>query len=225
MLPEVRLVNINKDDVGRIAQWLQDEEVSASWYGTNQNGDALHIGYSPKQMLDAGPDDWARTFNQKDRKVFSVITELGRSAQHIGEGQLLIEAPPGEAQLFILIGRKDLWYQGYGTAALVHLLDRAFYGYGLHRVWVDIPEYNRPAIHMCERVGFMLEGRLRGTHPKDDKWYDSFAMGLLSQEYARRRAQLLGTTKLPEITVESTYAPYMHREDAFNTSEEETRWR
>ena len=37
----------------------------------------------------------------------------------------------------------------------------------------------------------MLEGRLRGTHRKDGEWYDSMAMGLLFNEYARRRARLM----------------------------------
>ncbi len=45
---------------------------------------------------------------------------------------------------------------------------------------------------MCERIGFVLEGRLRDTHPKDGQWHDSLAMGLLSQEYAKRRTKLMG---------------------------------
>ena len=45
---------------------------------------------------------------------------------------------------------------------------------------------------MFRQVGFVLEGHLRKTHRKDDKWYDSFAMGLLTDEYVRRRSRLLG---------------------------------
>ena len=62
----------------------------------------------------------------------------------------------------------------------------------LHRVWADVPEYNDHAIQMFGHVGFVLEGRLRGTHPKDGEWYNSSAMGLLFDEYSRRRARLLG---------------------------------
>ena len=122
---------------------------------------------------------------------------LTAEGKHIGEGQMVIEAPLWEAQLFILIGQKDLWYRGYGTAGLVRLLDLAFYNHGLHRAWVDVPDYNLPAIHMCERIGFVLEGRLRGTHPKGGEWFDSLAMGLLSNEYARRRARLVQQAEEP----------------------------
>ncbi len=191
MLPTVKLSKVGREDVERMAEWLRDEDVSASWYGTDSHGEPLHIGYLPNRMLEADLGEWARVFANPDREIFAVSTADG---QHIGEVQMVIEATLLEAQIFILIGRKDLWYQGYGTAALVHLLDIAFDTYGLHRAWVDIPEYNRPAIHMCERAGFVMEGRLRGTHPKGGQWYDSLAMGLLSQEYARRRARLMEQT-------------------------------
>ena len=188
MLPEVRLTQVSREDVDRIAEWLKDEEVNACWYGTSEQGEPLHIGYSPGRMLEADSREWEEVFTSEARKFYSVRTVDG---QHIGEGQLVIEAPLWEAQLFILIGRKDLWYHGWGTAALVQLLDLAFYTYGLHRAWVDVPEYSLPAIHMCERIGFILEGRLRGTHRKDRQWYGSLAMGLLSDEYARRRSRLM----------------------------------
>ena len=156
----------------------------------------MHIGYSLERVLEATDREWEEVFGSEVRRIFSVFTADG---QHIGEGQMVIETPLWEAQLFILIGRKDLWYRGYGTAAFVQLLDLAFYTYGLHRAWVDIPEYNLPAIHMCERIGFILEGRLRLTHPKDGKWYDSLAMGLLSNEYARRRARLMERAEEPAV--------------------------
>jgi len=196
MLPEVRLTEVSMEDVKRIAEWLGDEEVNASWYGTSEQGEPYHIGYSPRQMLEATPSEWNEVFSNEPRKFFSVLNAEG---EHIGEGQIVIEAPLWEAQLFILIGRKDLWYRGYGTSGLIQLLDLAFHTYGLHRAWVDIPEYNLPAIHMCDRIGFILEGRLRGTHPKNGKWYDSMAMGLLSSEYARRRARLVEQAEEPAV--------------------------
>lgn len=196
MLPEVQLTEVSNEDVKRVVAWLDDDEVNASWYGADEHGKPLHMGYSPSQMVKATPSEWNKVFASDPRRFFSVLNAAG---EHIGEGQIVIEATLWEAQLFILIGRKDLWYRGYGTAGLIRLLDLAFHTYSLHRAWVDIPEYNLPAIHMCERIGFILEGRLRGTHPKDGKWYDSMAMGLLSNEYARRRARLVEEVEEPAV--------------------------
>jgi RimJ/RimL family protein N-acetyltransferase len=190
MLPETILAPVTREDVQRLAQWLEDDDVNGSWYGRGEDGQPLHIGYSPREMLQAPADQWRQVFEDEDRRIFAI---RGRDGQHIGEGQLLIEPPLLEAQLFIIIGRKELWHQHYGTTALLKLLDHAFRDHRLHRVWADVPDYNQPALQMFRHVGFVLEGHLRGTHRKDGQWYDSSAMGLLAEEYTRRRARLVGS--------------------------------
>jgi diamine N-acetyltransferase len=190
MFPPVTLTAVTREDVKRVLEWLSDRDVNASWYGLGDDGQPLHIGYSPQQVLSASEDEWRQIFDDDNRKIYSIHSPEG---EHIGEGQLVIEWPLQEAQLFILIGRKDLWHHHYGTAALIRLLDEAFDNLELHRVWVSVPEYNSHALQMFRHLGFVLEGHLRRTHRKEDQWYDSFAMGLLFDEYGRRRSRLLGT--------------------------------
>lgn len=189
MLPEISLVKPVREDVQRLAEWLSDDDVNSLWYGRGEDGVALHTGYAPHRIIQASEDEWQRTFEDEDRKIYSVYTKDG---EHVGEGQLVIEWPLQEAQLFILIGRKDLWHQHFGTMGLIRLLDEAYNTFELHRVWADIPEYNEHALQMCRHVGFVLEGHLRKTHRKDGEWFDSLAMGLLTDEYMRRRSRLLG---------------------------------
>ncbi len=189
MFPDVSLSPVTREDVQRMRQWLDDPEVNSLWYGLGDDGSPMHLGYSPHTILDSSQDDWEGTFASEDRKFFSVYSTDG---DHIGEGQLAIEWPLVEAQLVLIIGRKDLWHHHYGTMALIKLLDESFSNLGLHRVWADIPEYNEHALQMFRQVGFVLEGHLRKTHRKDGEWYDSFAMGLLVDEYSRRRTRLMG---------------------------------
>jgi len=189
MFPDVSLSPVTREDVQRMKEWLDDPEVNSSWYGLDDDGSPMHLGYSPHAILNSSQDDWEGTFASEDRKFFSVYSTDG---EHIGEGQLAIEWPLVEAQLVLIIGRKDLWHHHYGTMALIKLLDESFSTLGLHRVWADIPEYNEHALQMFRQVGFVLEGHLRKTHRKDGEWYDSFAMGLLVDEYSRRRTRLMG---------------------------------
>ena len=189
MLPEVSLVQPVREDIQRMADWLSDNEVNALWYGRDEDGIALHTGYSPHLVIQSSEDEWRRIFEDDDRKIYAIYTKDG---QHIGEGQLVIEWPLQEAQLYILIGRKDLWHQHFGTMGLIRLLDEAYNTFELHRVWADIPEYNEHALEMFRHIGFVLEGHLRKTHRKDGEWFDSLAMGLLTDEYARRRSRLMG---------------------------------
>ena len=191
MLPKISLVTPTREDVQRLADWLDDDEMNSLWYGRGQDKSPLHIGYSPHGISKASDSELSRIFeDDENRKIYSVYTEGG---EHIGEGQLVIEWALQEAQVFLLIGRKDMWHQHYGTMALVSLLDQAFESFELHRVWGDVPEYNEHALDMFRQLGFVLEGHLRKTHRKDEDWYDSFAMGLLTDEYVRRRSRLLET--------------------------------
>ncbi len=190
MLPRVVLSPVVREDVQRVSDWLADREVNSSWYGLGEDGHPIHIGYKPLEILQADTSDWDQVFQNENRRIYSIYSPEG---EHIGEGQLVIEWALQEAQLFILIGRKDLWHHHYGTSALLLLLDEAFTGLELHRVWADVPEYNENAIQMFGHVGFVLEGHLRRTHRKEGEWYDSSAMGLLFDEYTRRRARLMGS--------------------------------
>jgi RimJ/RimL family protein N-acetyltransferase len=190
VFPQITLSPVTREDVKRLLEWLADREVNSSWYGLGEDGESLHIGYSPQHILQASEDEWAQVFDEESRKIYSIYSPQG---EHIGEGQLVIEWPLQEAQMFILIGRKDLWHHHYGTSGLIRLLDEAFDALELHRVWVNVPEYNSHALRMFRHLGFVLEGHLRRTHRKENEWYDSFAMGLLADEYARRRARLLGS--------------------------------
>ncbi len=190
MFPEVTLVTPTREDVQRLSEWLDDPEVNAVWFGVGDNGKPLHATYEPAAILAGGADEWDQIFNDESRTIFSVYSGDG---EHIGEGQLLVDWPLLEAQAHLLVGRKDLWHQHYGTSGLFALLDHAFGPLGLHRVWVDVYDYNEPGMQMVQHVGFVLEGRLRKTHRKNDEWFDSSVLGLLSEEYPRRRARLLET--------------------------------
>ena len=190
MFPEVTLVTPTREDVQRLSEWLNDTEVSDVWFGVGDAGKPLHATYTPEAILAGGAEEWDHVFNDQNRSIFSVYNEDG---EHIGEGQLLVEWPLEEAQAHLLIGRKDLWHHHYGTSALIGLLDHAFGPLGLHRVWVDVSEYNEPGMQMVQHVGFVLEGHLRKTHRKNNEWFDSAVLGLLSEEYPRRRARLLET--------------------------------
>ncbi len=116
----------------------------------------------------------------RDRK-FIIINP--NENEHIGEAQLFIDDALGDAQLSVIIGRKDLWHLGYGSSAVINLMSHAFNELDLYRVWVDIPEYNTHARNMFESLGFQHEGTLRQSRPHHGARYNSAIMGLLKNEF------------------------------------------
>ena len=187
MLPEISLLKVTREDVERIAKWLDDDEVCSMWFGRYAYGDPIHLGYIPSQMLKASQDEWDEIFDDPHRRFFSVY---GVEGEHIGEAQVVLEQVLGNAELSILIGRKDLWNHGYGTATARALVDLVFNSYRLYRAWVDVPEYNAAALHMFRKLGFVLEGTLRKSRPHKGGRAGSCIMGILASEYSRQTPEV-----------------------------------
>jgi RimJ/RimL family protein N-acetyltransferase len=184
-MPEVTvsLRDVARVDVSRIRQWLEDEEVAESWFGRYSYGDPAHLGYHPSEMENASQEEWDRVFDDSEHVILSVYTE---EREHIGEIHIALEESLGDGHISILIGRKDMWHRGYGTEGMKAVMDVAFNEYGLYRLWVDIPEYNKPALAMCTHLGFVHEGTLRKSRPHEGSRFDSVIMGILATEYAQR---------------------------------------
>mgnify|MGYP001257283743 FL=1 len=183
-LPKTLLKDVSRNDVKQVLTWLEDEEVSESWYGRYSYGDPAHLGYDPKNMIDASEEEWKRTFNDPNHEPHRTILSITKSDdEHIGEIQLSIDEALGDAQLSILIGRKDLWHKGYGSSVLLLVMDYVFEKLKLYRIWVDIPEYNQPARTLFDHAGFKHEGTLRKSRPHEGARFNSVIMGMLSQEF------------------------------------------
>lgn len=66
------------------------------------------------------------------------------------------------------------------------LLRFAFQELNLHRVTLDVFDYNLRALRSYEKTGFKLEGRERGVIQRDGKRYNALAMGTLREEWESR---------------------------------------
>jgi len=181
--PQITLRQVTREDVSRIKRWLEDEEVSESWFGRYSYGDPAHLGYHPTEMESASEEEWNRVFGDPEHKILSIDTVEG---EHIGEIHIALEESLGDGQVSILIGRKDMWHHGYGTTAMRETLNLAFNEYGVYRLWVDIPEYNTAARAMFSHLGFVHEGTLRKSRPHEGSRFDSVVMGIRAAEYAQR---------------------------------------
>ena len=137
----------------------------------------------PVEIEQASEEQWERIFNNPGHRIMSIYSEEG---EHIGEVHIAIEESLGDGQVSVLIGRKDLWHQGYGTSSMKATLEMAFDAYGLYRVWADIPEYNTAALTMFTHLGFVHEGTLRKSRPHEGSRFDSVVMGMLATEYTKR---------------------------------------
>ena len=119
----------------------------------------------------SGPDrKWAVTVDERPEPVgFTALYGLGAQA-----------AP----ELGILIGEPDLWGRGVGTEAQRLTIARAFDEFGVHRVLELILADNERARKVVERLGFKLEGMMRGHVRRGGRLLDVAVYGLLPGDYS-----------------------------------------
>jgi RimJ/RimL family protein N-acetyltransferase len=198
MLPRVALRQVTREDVCRLLGWLRDEEVSSRWFRKYASGEPAHHGYDPIYMLETSEDEWNEVLRHHSQMlVFSVYSEADG---HIGECQLQVNGS-NDAEVFLLIGRKDIWNQGYGTSALMAILDQAFSYYRLEQVWAKVPETNAPALGLFERLGFAFEcTSLHRTEP-DGTSIRAFRMSMASTAYREHQGRVGRQSRGPVVTV------------------------
>jgi RimJ/RimL family protein N-acetyltransferase len=86
-------------------------------------------------------------------------------------------------------GNRD---RGLGTEATRLILRHAFENVGLHRVDLEVYEFNPRARRVYEKVGFVFEGTRRDALHWDAQWIDAHVMSILGPEWARHHGYPAG---------------------------------
>ncbi len=92
----------------------------------------------------------------------------------------------GDTFVGIGIEDREFWSHGYGTDAMRIILRYAFQELNLHRVSLDVFEYNERAIRSYLKCGFNIEGRARQMLNRDGQRWDLIFMGILREEWDAR---------------------------------------
>ncbi|MBN1679813.1 MAG: GNAT family N-acetyltransferase [Anaerolineae bacterium] len=88
------------------------------------------------------------------------------------------------------IGEPEYWGGGYGTDALLLVVDYAFDWLDLRRLWLVTMSLNARVLRQMDKVGFTMENRQRNATLADGTWYDIVMYGLLRDEWPGRAAML-----------------------------------
>jgi RimJ/RimL family protein N-acetyltransferase len=121
-------------------------------------------------------------------KWFGIQTKAGKPIGDIMLGEVM--PVHRVAMLGAMIGEPEYWGGGYGTDALLLMVDYAFDWWDLRRVWLGTMSINARVIRQMEKVGFKLEARQRGWWFADGVWADDLVYGLLREEWPGRAAMV-----------------------------------
>ena len=169
----LRLRAVERSDLPRFVQWLNDPEVTA---GLMQN--------LPLSLL--SEEQWFETMIKRPQEEQTLVIEIqdGQEWKPVGDcGFHEIDWKSRSASVGIFIGEKSYWSQGYGTQVMRLLLRIGFEKLNLNRVALEVFENNPRAIRAYEKAGFVHEGRRRQGIYKNGQYLDILLMSVIRSEW------------------------------------------
>jgi RimJ/RimL family protein N-acetyltransferase len=82
-----------------------------------------------------------------------------------------------------VLGEKAYWGQGFGTDATRTALAFAFGELNLHRVELEVFDFNPRAMRCYEKAGFRYEGIRRQAFFRNGRYHDIHLMAILDSEF------------------------------------------
>jgi RimJ/RimL family protein N-acetyltransferase len=121
-----------------------------------------------------------------DRLDLAVVDKAtGRCAGEVVLNDLHPDNRPCSFRIYLFGARSR--NRGLGTEATRLILRYAFETVGLHRVDLEVYEFNPRARRVYEKVGFVFEGTKRDALLWDGAWVDAHIMSILAAEWAEHR--------------------------------------
>ncbi len=178
----VDLVPYSESFLEQAPRWINSE--AAFW------ADAGDRPVRSKAAFRRNMDEWREreAENPPLGKWFGIQTKAGKPIGDIMLGNMM--PTHRVAMLGAMIGEPDYWGGGYGTDALLLIVDYAFDWWDLRRLWLGTMSINARVIRQMEKVGFKLEARRRGLWFAAGVWCDALVYGLMREEWPGRPAMV-----------------------------------
>ena len=172
----VRLRRIERADLPQFVAWLNDPELRhhlAAVYPLSQAQEEQW--FEGTLRLETALQPFAIEARTKPRS--KELTLVGTISFHH------VDWRNRTAELGLFIGPQALWGKVFGTDALRTFASFAFRDLNLNRLWLRVYEDNARARRSYEKVGFVVEGRLRQDRFHAGSYCDTLVMGLLREEW------------------------------------------
>jgi RimJ/RimL family protein N-acetyltransferase len=173
--PTVKLEHFTATDIDRLIAWIPSAEFLLQWAGP-----VFHFPLDRAQLMRHVA---AAEKPSPDRLIFKAVNPHTRET--VGHGELGgIDRRNLSASIArVLVGQPHLRGQGLGEQIISELLVVAFQELALHRVSLNVFDFNSAAIRCYDKVGFRREGTLREARRHGDVYWNVCVMSILEHEF------------------------------------------
>jgi RimJ/RimL family protein N-acetyltransferase len=128
---------------------------------------------------------WYGSRAERDDQLYLAITERS-TGQFVGEIVLDdLDTDNRSCTFRIALVGPRAYNRGFGSEAISLILAHAFETVGVHRVELEVHDFNPRARHVYERAGFSYEGTKRQALLWQDQWIDTHIMAILATDWAQ----------------------------------------
>jgi RimJ/RimL family protein N-acetyltransferase len=163
---------VEAEDLPLVHEWENDSEMG------------LYLNADPGKRMSM--DEVKRRFHQyrtdPTSGLFIICTLEGETIGMLGFDRMYRDI--GTCRLFIGIGVKDYWGQGYGSDAMRLVLQYFFRDVQLRKVQLSVYDFNTRAMASYRKCGFEVEGVRRNIAYVHGDWCDSIEMSISSEQFA-----------------------------------------
>ncbi len=169
---DIRLRAIEREDIPTFVRWFNDPEVRR-----------YLLMFEP--MSKVKEERWFEArLDRTDDYLFGIEVPVKDGWQLIGNvGLHRVDWVNSNCIFGIVIGEQAFWGKGYGTKATRAALRFAFHSLNLHRVELEVFDFNPRARRAYEKAGFRLEGARREALYQDGAYHDEHIMAILRREF------------------------------------------
>ncbi len=167
----IRLGPLKKEYIPHYVKWFNDPSM------------VQYLGMIRPMTLE-NEEQWYENAIKNQNAVHFSILLIDEDKKHlIGNCSVRIDWRNKLGHLGITIGEKEYWGKGYGTGAIQLLLNYCFQTLNMHKVELQVYDFNTRAIKSYKKLEFKEEGILRKSHYVNGKYADIIEMGLLKDEW------------------------------------------
>ena len=161
------------DDAEKYVEWLNNHEI------------AKYLNYNSKILtLEVEREFLAKT--NSDSYNFAIVDK--KTDELIGSISLMnIKNVHRTAELGIFIGDEDHLSHGYGSEAIMLLLDYGFNQLNLNNVYLKLFSFNKRAQRAYDKCGFKTFGVWEKSHYFEGKYHDIIFMNVLRDDFNKKK--------------------------------------
>ena len=170
----IELIPFQRSHFDLLIEWSPSPKSLLQWSGAGFTYPLDHEQLN--KLLAAGQGSPPRVYLYAARRV--------SDGAIVGHGEIgFVDRQNLNARLMRIIVSRTARGRGLGEGVVRELVRVGFGELRLHRLDLNVFDFNRAAIRCYERVGFRLEGTLREARRHNDEYWNVCTMGLLRSEW------------------------------------------